>query len=91
VQNRGREDDHENLVEEPELVPQCVSSCLRTCTVRNVGGLQSELMLPTFILKNARILQTMKVWSDWNQRQSEIEEKLSPCPKASATCQLFVY
>ncbi|WJX37372.1 hypothetical protein P8452_25139 [Trifolium repens] len=36
VQNRGREDDHENLVEEPELVPQCVSSCLRTCTVRNV-------------------------------------------------------
>jgi hypothetical protein len=48
-------------------------------------------MLPTFILKNARILQTMKVWSEWNQRQSEIEEKLSPCPKASATCQLFVY
>ncbi|CAJ2640056.1 unnamed protein product [Trifolium pratense] len=86
-----REDELGNSAEEPELVPECVSSCLKTCTIRDIGGLQSELILPTFILKNARILQTMKVWSGWMQKKSEIEEKLSPCPKASATCQLFVY
>ncbi|CAJ2640161.1 unnamed protein product [Trifolium pratense] len=84
-------DDQENSVEEPELVPECVSSCLKTCAIRDIGGLESELILPTFILKNARILQTMKVWSGWMQKKSEIEEKLSPCRKASATCQLFVY
>jgi hypothetical protein len=56
-----------------------------------MGGLQSDFMLATFILKNAGILQTMKIWSEWNQEKTELEEKLSPCPKASATCQLFVY
>ncbi|GAU13476.1 hypothetical protein TSUD_127730 [Trifolium subterraneum] len=28
----------ESSVEEPELVPQCLSSSLRTCIVRNIGG-----------------------------------------------------
>jgi hypothetical protein len=79
--------DGENLVE-PKFVPQCLSSYLRTCTILNMGGLQSELIFATYILKNARILQTMEIWT---QEQREIERKLSPCPKASATCQLLVF
>jgi hypothetical protein len=53
-----------------------------------MGGLQCELTFATYILKNARILQTMEIWT---QEQREIERKLSPCPKASATCQLLVF
>jgi hypothetical protein len=30
-------------------------------------------MLVTFILKNAGILETMKIWSEWNQENLEIE------------------
>jgi hypothetical protein len=33
-------------------------------------------MLATYILKNARILQTMKIWSQMKQEQPEIERKL---------------
>ncbi|XP_045817832.1 F-box/FBD/LRR-repeat protein At5g56420-like [Trifolium pratense] len=86
-----RNDVQEIPVEEQELVPQCLSSCLRTCTIRNMGGVQSDFMLATFILKNAAILQTMEIWSEWNQEKTELEGKLSPYPKASATCQLLVY
>jgi hypothetical protein len=55
-----------------------------------MGGVQSDFMLATFILKNAGILETMKIRTEWNQEKTEVEEKLSTCPKASATCQLFV-
>jgi hypothetical protein len=46
-------------------------------------------MLARYILKNARVLETMTIWSD--REQPEIERELSLCPKASATCQLSVY
>jgi hypothetical protein len=72
---------------EPEVVPQCLSSCLRNCTIHNLSG---ELIIAKYILKNARNLQMMEIWSIMDD-QSEIERKLSACPKASATCQLFIY
>ncbi|CAJ2672339.1 unnamed protein product [Trifolium pratense] len=88
----GNEDGQQNWVE-PEFVPQCLSSYLRTCSIHiflslpSVDLLQSELMLAKYILKNARNLQTMKIWNI----HPEIERKLSTCPKASATCQLLFY
>lgn len=41
-----------------------------------------------YILNNAIVLQTMKIW---NGGQPEIERKLSSFPKASSTCELIVY
>jgi hypothetical protein len=79
----GIEDNQENWVD-PEFVPQCLLSHLRTCTIRNNAGLQSQLMLQKYILKNANSLQTMTISSESEKR------KLSECPKASATCQLLV-
>jgi hypothetical protein len=57
----GNEDDDQQNWAEPERVPQCLSSYLRTCTIHNFLGLQSELMLAKYILKNARNLQIMKI------------------------------
>jgi hypothetical protein len=45
-------------------------------------------MLARYILKNAKVLQTMKIW---NSGQPEIERQVSSCPRASATCELTVY
>jgi len=42
-----------------------------------------------YILKNAKYLQTMTIWS--KREPPEIETKLSPCPKASASCQISVF
>lgn len=82
------EDDDESWVE-PESIPQCMSSYLRTCTIWNVSGLQCELLLSKYILKNAKKLQTMTIWS--KGEPLKIERKLFPCIKASATCKLSVH
>jgi hypothetical protein len=78
----NEEDDQKNWVE-PESVPQCLLSYLRICIIGYDEGLQSQLMLAKYILKNANVLQTMIISSE-----SE-KSKLSECPKASATCQLL--
>ncbi|XP_045793066.1 FBD-associated F-box protein At5g56370-like [Trifolium pratense] len=86
----GHEEDYlQNNWVEPEVVPQCLSSFLRTCTIHNFLGLQSELMLIKYILKNARNLQFMRMQNIWDN--PEIETELSTCPKASATCRLLFY
>jgi len=74
---------------EPEFVPQCILSDLKTSTVWDIVSRQIELMLEKYILKNAKNLETMTIWSE--TEQSEIERKLSKCPKGSTTCQLSVY
>jgi len=74
---------------EPELIPECLLSCLRTCIIGDFSGIQSELQLAKYILKNSRNLESMNIWS--KGEQPEIERKLSSCPKASITCKLLVH
>ena len=50
-----RKDDKENWVD-PDVVPQCISLHLRTCNLFNFLGLQGEVKLAKYILKNARVL-----------------------------------
>jgi len=80
--------DEENW-EEPEFVPECLLSCLRTCTIGDFSSLPIELGLAKYILKNSRTLVIMAIWS--KREQAEIERKLSLCPKASTTCEVLVY
>ncbi|XP_045793067.1 FBD-associated F-box protein At5g56370-like isoform X1 [Trifolium pratense] len=84
---RGNQEDVLQNWVEPEVVPQCLSSHLRSCTLHKFLGLQSELMLINYILKNARNLQIMKMQNI--RDHPEIETELSTCPKASATCQFI--
>lgn len=74
---------------EPEFVPQCLPSYLRTCNIKRFNGFHSDLMLAKYILKNANFLQTMTIWTI--RQPSETARKLYPCPKASPTCQLLVH
>jgi hypothetical protein len=45
-------------------------------------------MLASYILKNAKVLQTMKIW---NNGQPGIKKILSTVPMASSMCKLIVY
>ncbi|CAJ2672337.1 unnamed protein product [Trifolium pratense] len=85
----NQEDVLQNLAE-PEVVPQCLSSHLRSCTIHNFLGIQSKLMLIKYVLKNARNLQFMRI-QNIRDHPDEIETELSTCPKASTTCQLVFY
>ncbi|RHN57224.1 putative F-box domain, FBD domain, leucine-rich repeat domain, L domain-containing protein [Medicago truncatula] len=82
--------EQENWVD-PKSTPQFLSLYLRTCTIRDFAfvDLQHDLMLARYILNNARVLQTMTIWSD--KEQPQIEKELSLIPMASKTCQLSVY
>ncbi|RHN71550.1 putative FBD domain-containing protein [Medicago truncatula] len=66
----------------PKSVPSCLSLNLTTCTMRDfaLAGQQSNhLILALFILKNARVLETLSILA------------LSSCPWASSACQLLMY
>ncbi|XP_058753055.1 FBD-associated F-box protein At5g22730-like [Vicia villosa] len=82
-----RQDDKENWVD-PDCVPQCLSLHLKTCHLLSFLGLQGELLLAKYILKNSAVLQTMKIW---NGGQPKIKRLLLSCPRASSTCKLTVY
>jgi len=87
VNLRAREYDLENWVDR-DFVPQCLSLHLTTCNIFNYyGDQEGELLLTRYILKNAKVLQTMTIW---NKRWAKIKEKLSSCPRASATCKVAI-
>ncbi|AES94287.1 F-box/RNI/FBD-like domain protein [Medicago truncatula] len=46
---------------EPQTVPKCLSSQLRTCSLIGYKGSNCELLFAEYILKNAKVLQTMKI------------------------------
>ncbi|GAU13057.1 hypothetical protein TSUD_173570 [Trifolium subterraneum] len=73
----------------PDVVPQCLSLYLRTCNLLGFRGLHGDLMLASYILKNASVLQTMKIWS--GKGKSAIKRILSAVPTASSMCKLMVY
>jgi len=70
---------------DPNYVPQCLSLHLRSCDLFGLLSQQGELLVARYILKNARVLQTMTVWDN---EHPEVESILSSCPTASLTCQL---
>ncbi|XP_045797037.1 F-box/FBD/LRR-repeat protein At4g26340-like [Trifolium pratense] len=82
-----RKDDKENWVD-PDSVPQCLSLHLRTCILFNFLGLQGELLLAKYILKNARVLQTMKIR---NVGQTNIKRLISSYPRDSTMCKVTIY
>jgi len=46
---------------QPQTVPSCLSSKLRTCWLRGYGGSDCELQFAEYILKNAKVLDSMKI------------------------------
>ncbi|KAK2414103.1 FBD-associated F-box protein [Trifolium repens] len=82
-----RNDDNENWVD-PDFVPQCLSLHLRTCHFSSfLGRHGTELMLALYILKHARVLQTMTIY---NSGERNISRQFFSCPIASDTCELDV-
>lgn len=82
-----RDNDQENWVD-PASVPQCISLHLKTCTLWYFRGQQGEVQLATYILNNARVLQTMKICCRDSLKK---EREVSLCSKASPTCELIFH
>jgi len=77
----------ENEVE-PIFLPQCLSLQLKTCEILNFLGQKSELLLARYILKNARVLQTMKIHCG---KDFKILRELLLCHRASPICEVITF
>ncbi|XP_024634760.1 F-box/FBD/LRR-repeat protein At5g56420 [Medicago truncatula] len=84
-------DDDEDW-EDPTIVPECLLSHLRTCSLINYSRINCEFQFAKYIMQNSRVLRTMTIQSakslECNTKHQMFME-LSLCPKVSATCQLL--
>ncbi|AES97664.1 putative F-box domain, FBD domain, leucine-rich repeat domain, L domain-containing protein [Medicago truncatula] len=73
-------------------VPECLSSCLRSCSIFNFDGSANYLAFAACILRNARLLKVMTidgtVQSSNEMQKLQIIEELSSCPRMSPECKL---
>nr|POF14510.1 putative fbd-associated f-box protein [Quercus suber] len=81
---------HESCWTESVNVPKCLKSHLRTISLRQFKGLEHELKLITYMLKNAKVLQRMDILSGSSsyKKKFRILNKLFELPRASSTCEL---
>jgi hypothetical protein len=75
---------------DPPIVPDCLSSQLKTCSLIAFKGMKSELQFVEYILKNAKALHTMKISVSPVDLTTKLQilTKLSLCPRGSAMCKL---
>lgn len=71
-------------------VPQCLKSRLKNFSVKYFCGNELEMRLLGFFLKNARILEKMKIYCGENLNKDEVMSHLYGFPKESANCVIHV-
>ncbi|XP_057442203.1 uncharacterized protein LOC130733930 [Lotus japonicus] len=75
-----------------ELVPECVSLHLTTCSIRNYRGWDDDFKFAEFILQNVSFLQTMTLHSAPSRKEEKqwVFKHLSWCPRISTACKIFL-
>ncbi|AES64249.1 FBD protein [Medicago truncatula] len=73
---------HEDYWEEPKIVPECLSSQLKTCLFKNYRGKRCELQFAEYVMHNSKVLSNMRIRSahfiDINEKYQMLQ-KLSLC------------
>ncbi|XP_058753338.1 F-box/FBD/LRR-repeat protein At3g52680-like [Vicia villosa] len=61
IQNENEIDDKN--WEEPQTIPECLSSQLKTCLIRFYRGTSSELQFAEYVMRNSKVLLAMTIHS----------------------------
>jgi len=80
---------YEDNWKDPDIVPECISSQLRTCLFTGCRGRKSELQFAEYLMKNSKVLRTMTIHSAYSlnlNAKHEMLRKLSVCPRG---CELI--
>jgi hypothetical protein len=83
----------EAIWEDPQIVPQCLSSQLKTCLFRGCSGRKSELQFAEYVMQNSKVLRTMTVHcasSIDSNAKHEMIKKLAVCPRSSKAVNLYL-
>ena len=76
----------------PQSVPECLSSNLRACSLRNFRGIDADLRFARYIMQNARVLRTMTIRSNTSlttEAKFQMLKNLSKVPRSSTICELL--
>ncbi|XP_045810161.1 F-box/FBD/LRR-repeat protein At4g26340-like [Trifolium pratense] len=83
-----------NNWQDPETIPKCLSSQLRTCLLKEWRGRKCELQFAEYVMQNSKVLRTMIVQSassiDSNAKHQMLR-KLAVCPRSSSSCKLIFH
>ncbi|XP_061341179.1 F-box/FBD/LRR-repeat protein At4g00160-like [Gastrolobium bilobum] len=74
----------------PQFVPESISLHLKTCRLYNYQSSKGEFRFVRYILRNARLLQSMKIISCTSNQDVKLKmiKDLSFCRRRSVTCKL---
>nr|ABN05919.1 Cyclin-like F-box; FBD [Medicago truncatula] len=66
--------------EDPKIIPECLSSQLKTCLFKNYRGKMCELQFAEYVMGSSKVLSNMTIHSsiDLNAKYHMLQ-KLSPC------------
>ncbi|XP_054782750.1 F-box/FBD/LRR-repeat protein At5g56420-like [Prosopis cineraria] len=72
-------------------VPQCISSQLKEFILGAYDGSECEFQFVRFIMKNARVLRTISIFScsSEDKKYGQMLKRLSSCPRGSENCRLL--
>ncbi|XP_054791356.1 F-box/FBD/LRR-repeat protein At5g56420-like [Prosopis cineraria] len=72
-------------------VPQCISSQLKEFILGAYDGSECEFEFVRFIMKNARVLRTISIFScsSEDKKYDQMLKRLSSCPRGSENCRLL--
>lgn len=76
----------------PPIVPQCLSSQLKTFALIDYKDKKSEFQFVTYIMENSKVLQTMAIKSTGFAKRyakNQMLMKLSSSTMGSTTCKLL--
>lgn len=80
-------------LKEPTDVPECLSSQLKTCHFKGFSGCEVEMELLSQILKEAKVLKTMKTTVESHLKSKEklrIRKELRNFQRRFLTCQIAI-
>ena len=69
---------------DPETVPRCLSSQLKTCLFTGCRGRKCELQFVEYVMQNSKVLRSMTIRSASSitlNEKHEMLRKLSVCPR----------
>lgn len=72
----------------PELVPECLSSKLKTIEIKSFQGINDELSFVKYLLKHGRVLRTMSIDCSLLPDDAKIQKKLFKFRRGSTSCKL---
>lgn len=76
---------------EPQQVPTCLLSRLKTTRLLSVGGVENEFEIVRYLLTNARVLEAMEIYFShrlYPEEKNHMLEEIALLERGSETCEL---